>query len=1037
VETRWPMVCATRAFGFLVCFLAVSPAWGLDPHRRISQYGHTAWRGQDGFVNQPNAIAQTKDGYLWVGARTGLMRFDGVRFTRWISPKGEALPGRSLGALLGAQDGSLWIGGSGGLSRLKDDELSSYMLQPAGAGVGAILEDPAGTIWVTRYHITDGKGPLCRVTGPDVQCFGKTEGLPAPYALGFAKDGAGNFWIGSTALYRWTPASSNVYFAEDLKHTGGDGVIDVATGPGDSVWAALDGIGPDLGVRHFSGGKWTSYRVPGFDGATVRSHTLFTDRNDALWIGTESQGVYRIHDGVADHYGPANGLSGKSVNHIYEDREGNVWVSTDVGLDMFRDTPVLTISTNDGLTSAGIRSVLALRNGSVWAGNQGAVDVLEGGRVSSITTGHGLPGQDVGAMLEDHDGRIWLGVDDRLMTYQNGRFLEVKKPDGSPLGHVGFATALSEDAAANVWVLLNTTGERRLLRIKDQVVDENILLEEPLRRARYLAADQGSGVFISSATDKLGRYRKGKMEIISLANGDKAFTSFGLFADSDGALWASTTHGLYRWKDGRLNVLDSRNGLPCPSIFAAIKDDSGSLWLYAECGLVRIPASDVATWLEVPETRPSLKTFDVFDGVLTGLADVSQPRASRSPDGRLWFTNGSAVQMIDPARLHANGNPPAVHVEEFVADRKRYRPQGRLSLPPLRRDLEIAYTALSFTVPRKVSFRYKLEGQDPDWQEAGTRRQAFYNDLRPGDYRFRVIASNNDGVWNEAGATLDFSIAPAWYQTAWFRLLCAICGTAIVWSLYDLRVRQIKRSQEAVQHAQAALADLSRVASLGEMAAAIAHEVNQPLAGISMNAGTVLRYLRQEPLNLEEARNAASRIARDVGRATDVVKRVRELFSKAGATKAPVDMNETIHEVIALTRSQVQRNGAAIRTELSEEIPPVMGDRVQLQQVMVNLVVNAAEAMKDVQDRPREILVRTRRETDRVRIEVRDTGMGVAPEQRERIFAPFHTTKQGGMGMGLSISKTIVESHGGRLSVLSNEGPGSTFHFTIPLDRPS
>ena len=669
----------------------------------------------------------------------------------------------------------------------------------------------------------------------------------------------------------------------------------------------------------------------------------------------------------------------------------------------------------------------------MWAGNEGAVDVLDGGRISSITTGHGLPGQDIGAMFEDHGGRVWLGVDDRLMTYEGGRFLELRKPDGTPLGHIGFTHAISEDPAANVWVLVNTTGERRLLRIKDRHVEENVLMKEPFHRARYLATDRQPGVWISSATDKLAHYRNGKMEIVSLGNGDKAFLTFGLFVDSGDALWASTSNGVFRWKDGRLDVMDSRNGLPCSSIFAAIKDASGSLWLYAECGLLRIRASDLASWLELPESKVAVKTFDVLDGVLTAIADVTQPRASRSPDGRLWFTNGSAVQMIDPGRLHTSANPPAVLMEELLADRKSYRPRGHLSLPPLRRELEIAYTALSLSVPRKVSFRYKLEGHDPDWQEAGMRRQAFYNDLEPGDYRFRVTARNSDGVWNEAGATLDFSIAPAWYQTAWFRFLCIVSGIGIVWLLYDLRVRQIKRSQEAVQRAQAALADLSRVASLGEMAAAIAHEVNQPLAAITMNASTCQRYLRPEQLSVEEARNAASRIARDVGRATDVVKRLRELFSNAGGTKAPVNMNEAIHEVVALTRSQVQKNGAAIRTDLSDEIPLVMGDRVQLQQVMVNLVVNAAEAMKDVQDRPRDILVRTLRESDRIRIEVRDAGIGVAPEQRERIFNPFHTTKQGGMGMGLSICKTIVESHGGRLSVLSNEGPGSTFHFTIPV----
>ncbi len=548
MKTRWPKATgATRALSFLVCLLAVSPAWGLDPHRRITQYGHTAWRVQDGFLSYPTAIAQTTDGYLWVGTRKGLMRFDGVKFTQWVSPKDQALPGRALGALLGARDGSLWIGTSGGLSRLKDDDLVNYMTQPAGAGVGLILEDPAGAIWVTRYRITDGKGPLCRVTGQDVQCYGKTDGLPAPYALGLAKDGAGNFWIGSNLLYRWAPGSSTAYFEEELKHTGGDGVTDIATGPQGSVWAALDGVGPELGVRHFSDGQWTSYVVPGFDGARVRSHTLFVDRNDSLWIGTESQGLYHVHDGAADQYDTANGLSGKSVNHIFEDREGNLWVSTDGGLDMFRDMPVVSLSTNEGMTAANTYSVLALRNGTVWVGNEGAIDILDGGRISSIATGRGLPGQDVRAMFEEHSGRIWLGIDERLMTYQQGRFSEVRNRNGSPLGHIGTISAIVVDVDGNLWAMAATRSQRHLLRIKDQRVEEDMLLEDSLGRATYLAADREAGIWIGSISDRLARYRNGRMEMVALGNGDKAFMNRGLFVDSDNAVWAGTTNGLYRW----------------------------------------------------------------------------------------------------------------------------------------------------------------------------------------------------------------------------------------------------------------------------------------------------------------------------------------------------------------------------------------------------------------------------------------------------------------------------------------------------------
>ena len=242
--------------------------------------------------------------------------------------------------------------------------------------------------------------------------------------------------------------------------------------------------------------------------------------------------------------------------------------------------------------------------------------------------------------------------------------------------------------------------------------------------------------------------------------------------------------------------------------------------------------------------------------------------------------------------------------------------------------------------------------------------------------------------------------------------------------------------EEALHETRSRLAELSKVASLGEMAAAIAHELHQPLAAIGLNASALVRWLRPEQRNLEEAQNTADRIARDVKRSADVVIRIRELFSSSTGTSSPVDMNDAVTEVVALTRSRVRAAGASIQAVLDPELPPALGDRVQLQQVIVNLVINAAEAMHGVADRadcPREVVLRTMREQDRIRVEVRDAGVGVAEADKQRIFAAFHTTKAGGMGIGLSICKTIVERHGGMLSVTNNAGPGCTFHFSIPM----
>jgi hypothetical protein len=303
-------------------------------------------------------------------------------------------------------------------------------------------------------------------------------------------------------------------------------------------------------------------------------------------------------------------------------------------------------------------------------------------------------------------------------------------------------------------------------------------------------------VWVGAARDKLAHYRDGRSEIISLGD-EGAGNIYSIFVDSDDALWAATVKGLYRWKDGALSLLDSRNGLPCSTFYSAVNDDYGNLWLYSRCGLLKVPASDMANWRSLPDGRVSVQTFDALDGALPGAGGVNQRLASKTPDGRLWFTNGKATQVIDPGRNYTNTIPPPVHIEGFIADHLSYQTHGRLDLPPLRNELEINYTALCFTVPQKVKFRYRLEGYEADWHDAGTRRQAFYNNLGPGQYRFRVIAGNDGGVWNEVGAELAFSIAPTWYQATSFRILCLLSAGLIAWGLYRLRIRQVARAMGA------------------------------------------------------------------------------------------------------------------------------------------------------------------------------------------------------------------------------------------------
>jgi hypothetical protein len=395
-------------------------------------------------------------------------------------------------------------------------------------------------------------------------------------------------------------------------------------------------------------------------------------------------------------------------------------------------------------------------------------------------------------MFEDHGDRLWLGLDEKLMIYDHGKFLEVSRSDGSSVGAGGQIIAITEDSDHNLWAMAYGGG-RHLYRIKDQQVREEIPLTD-IPYAAWLAPGKEAGIWMGSLSDnKLARYRDGHLEIISLPQGENSVLVNSLLAEDGNSVLVATNYGLFRWKDGQVKSLGTQNGLPCDSIFTLIRDDHNSLWLYTKCGLVSITDSELENWWQRPESSNSPITTTLYgasEAVRPGSA-AAQPRASRSSDGRLWFTNGLILQMIDPNRLYKNEAPPPVQVEEVIADRKTYLPREGLRLPPLTRDVEIDYTALSFTVPQKVRFRYLLEGHDAKWQEPGTRRQAVYSDLRPGSYRFRVIACNNDGVWNEVGATLGFSIAPAWYQTNWFRIGFFLVVLFLLFAIYRFRVRQI------------------------------------------------------------------------------------------------------------------------------------------------------------------------------------------------------------------------------------------------------
>jgi PAS domain S-box-containing protein len=672
------------------------------------------------------------------------------------------------------------------------------------------------------------------------------------------------------------------------------------------------------------------------------------------------------------------------------------------------------------------------------------------------------------------------------------------------------------------------------------------------------ASEFATSTALTAFTDWMGRawfgYDGGTIILLKDENIQRVFPA----ADSPvGTVTAIGGRGHHIWVSGELGLMffdgnsfrriapvDAETFGPVRGVEEA---SNGSVWLAESRGIIEIEAGEIQKALSNPSYRVKYRIFDSFDGLPgTFAGTTSDSNAIQGTDGRLWFLASKGIVRVDPANISANALPPPVVIRSIKANDKQAGSLTNLTLPPRTTNLQISYTALSLSVPEKVRFRYRLEGVDKDWQDVGTRREAFYTRLGPGKYHFRVIACNNDGVWNDEGAHLDFTIAPAWYQTIWFRGLYVLAFIALIWAAYQMRVHQLQEQEkifrEAVETmpALAFVADpqgnltfmnkgwleytgvspnepsvsgwektihpddlnriaeqwrasqttgqpldcetllrrgsdgahrwfliravpvrdkhgkivkwcgaatdiedrkdaeqlrenlthASRVSTMGELVASISHELAQPITVTTAHAKASLRWLQCDPPELTEVRKGTERIMEAGVLASEIINRLRSLYRKAPPNRQLVAINEVIQEMARMLGTEARRHGASIDTDLKDDLPMTVTDRVQLQQVLMNLMLNGIEAMKDEGG---VLTVKSQMGADgEIEISIKDTGPGLPTGKTNQIFEAFFTTKPQGSGMGLAISKSIVESHGGRIWANGDSEQGATFHFTLP-----
>ena len=756
---------------------------------QLTQYSHTAWRSQEGtFSGSPLSITQTTDGYLWVGTTSGLLRYDGARFESWKDSSGKSTAPASIYSLLGARDGSLWFGTDTSLVHV---EAGTEKTLPGASGrVNSILEDHQGKVWMIRSRSQDPNGPLCEVQGSMLHCHGRSEGMNDSSGMALAQDSAGTLWFGGPEeLCAWNTGGARCYSPEGLSLTKNlQGIGALLPAPDGSILTGFYRPGAHLGLQEYKAGKLLPVIFPGVDGRTLTVASLLADREGGLWIGTTTQGLFHLNRGVGDHFGTTDGLSGDQVTSIYEDREGSIWVSTTGGLDQFHRLTVSSFSMKQGLGTDEMGGVLASRDNAIWAASPQGLQVLKDGHASSVQPKDGLPGELITALYQDRAGSLWMGVDDQLTRYSRGHFTIFKRPGGEAMGAI---VSIAADQFQAIWVLV-AGKPYRLFRVgTDQTVDE-VPLPDPT--SRRLVSDSTGQLWLVAVASRIYRYHDTAFAPVDKPTGSPRFRD--LIVEGSGALWVTSAQGLYRWQNGRWDVLTSTNGLPCDASDSMLDDERGTLWVHLSCGFVALKQSDLSQWWSHPDTVLRPRLYGAFDGAAAGRSSFG-PDATVSPGGQLWFANDAALQMIDPANLISNKLPPPVHVEQLVADRRIYSTSGNVKLPALTHDISIDYSALSFTVPQAVRFKYRLSGVDKDWQDVEGRRQAFYMNLRPGRHEFQVIACNNDGVWNTVGAKLSFTILPAFYQTIWF-LTSAICIVLLaIWGIFQMRVRAAMTAVES------------------------------------------------------------------------------------------------------------------------------------------------------------------------------------------------------------------------------------------------
>lgn len=950
----------------------------------LSGFVHAWWKEREGLPGAAiYGITQTDDGYLWLATTTGLMRFDGHRFVRW-TPFGQ--PDAIVGSVTGlskSRDGSLWVGfNNGRLARIADGKPIYTPDAQSPGNVRGIRSASDGSVWVFNEPMG-----LRRLVKGVWQNF---ENDPVANRIhGVWEDSKHRIWAGTeNGAALWDESRGRFEIAGAI----GKEIFVM----GEDSEGRIIAVSPQAFDIVDGPGRGSSVAFP----QRIFPATMHVDRSDHAWVGTIGAGLYRVdlrgHRGVIEQFSKLDGLTSDVVMSIFEDREGNIWVAGSNGLNRFRERKVQSVSSLSYRNSVIGLSIRATSDGSVWVGTSDGLVRFEtdGDTIAERETR--LRNQTVYSIWPDGPTAPLVGLLGGQVIVHEPTSLA---PRAFTVPGVTAANAIARQRSGRYWLVERSGGVISWMPAQADP-PERIDTDRP---ANVAIVDNSDRTWVGFRDGGVTMFAESERRRYSSADGLSGSAVRAIYQDGSGTIWVGTDAGLARFDGQRFTTFTRTHGLPADTISEIIDDTNGNLWLGTNNGIVRIDRQDIQGIRANAPVKFTGTIYDANDGLAGMPAHFGNPGVTRTRDGRLWFLTQSGIAIVNPSLKSPPRQALPVHVEAMIADDKPVDLSSAVVLPPRTRSLSFDYAAPDLSVPEKVQFRYMLEGFDNEWHDAGSRRQAFYNDLPPGPYRLRVVAGNNEGVWSAAGATTVFRVQPAFYQTIGFRTAAVVSLVLLGWALHRIRLWQHARAWRAQFEA--------RAAERAHIATELHDTLIQDLSALSLSAEVADDQLPREPdaakLTLSGLRTRLQEIVRK-GRAGMTELR----FGVAAAGDLSDALSRTAREFR-------ERHSGAFHLVVHGQpraLQPLIGDEICriAREAIGNAFLHANANRIDVE------LSFT---DDELRVLVRDDGCGVTD-------AVVEGGRQGHLGM--HVMRDRARRIGAKLQIWSRTNQGTEVMLVVP-----